>query len=531
MNRRSGLLLVLVVLVPLVAFSQEYVLVGWNDLGMHCSNKDFSRMAVLPPYNNIVAQIIHKVPGSTPQVVTTGFRVDYSIPGNSYSVGKTNFWTYAQQLFGLAQPLPDNTGLTGKGLTGSLDTTGNHFKAIGIPVTPYQDNNLVQENPYQLIHLVARVIATGDTVATTDVVIPVSNEIGCVQSGCHSSEASIINSHESVSGFNRNQPILCASCHASNALGTVGNPEARPFSYRIHDVHSFITPTNAVSTCYKCHPGPNTQCLRDVMGKNPTNPLACQTCHGTMANVASTVLAGRRPWLDEPQCGNTTCHGSNYAEQSGKLYRESQGHGGLYCSACHGSPHAIQPTVQANDNLQNIRLQGFSGTLRTCTVCHASTPTGAGPHGIMGGTTQTLQVDMISAWNMISVPLAVADSRTTTLFPTAISNAFAYNGSYVRRDTLNHPNGYWLKFGSAQTVNLTGSTRLTDTLTVIAGWNMIGSVSSSTPVASIIQQPAGIVASSYYGFTLAGYGAATSVEPGKSYWVKITAPGKLILTH
>jgi hemin uptake protein HemP len=149
----------------------------------------------------------------------------------------------------------------------------------------------------------------------------------------------------------------------------------------------------------------------------------------------------------------------------------------------------------------------------------------------MGGTTQTLQVDMISAWNMISVPLAVADSRTTTLFPTAISNAFAYNGSYVRRDTLNHPNGYWLKFGSAQTVNLTGSTRLTDTLTVIAGWNMIGSVSSSTPVASIIQQPAGIVASSYYGFTLAGYGAATSVEPGKSYWVKITAPGKLILTH
>jgi hypothetical protein len=30
---------------------------------------------------------------------------------------------------------------------------------------------------------------------------------------------------------------------------------------------------------------------------------------------------------------------------------------------------------------------------------------------------------------------------------------------------------------------------------------------------------------------LAGYGAATSVEPGKSYWVKVTAPGKLILTH
>jgi hypothetical protein len=23
------------------AFTQQYILLGWNDLGMHCSNKDF----------------------------------------------------------------------------------------------------------------------------------------------------------------------------------------------------------------------------------------------------------------------------------------------------------------------------------------------------------------------------------------------------------------------------------------------------------------------------------------------------------
>jgi hypothetical protein len=119
------------------------------------------------------------------------------------------------------------------------------------------------------------------------------------------------------------------------------------------------------------------------MAMNPTNPLKCQSCHGTMATVASSIQSGRRPWQDEPKCGNTACHGSNYAEESGKLYRNSVGHGGVYCSACHGSPHAIFPSREANDNLQNINLQGHAGALRDCMVCHSTPPTDPGPHGLM----------------------------------------------------------------------------------------------------------------------------------------------------
>jgi hypothetical protein len=110
--------------------------------------------------------------------------------------------------------------------------------------------------------------------------------------------------------------------------------------------------------------------------------LVCQNCHGTMSAIANSINNGRRPWLDEPKCGSVTCHGSNFAEQTGKLYRESKGHGGLYCSACHGSPHTIFPTREANDNLQSIRLQGHAGAISNCLVCHSSPPTGAGPHGI-----------------------------------------------------------------------------------------------------------------------------------------------------
>jgi len=106
-------------------YSQQYVLIGWNDLGMHCANQDFSKIAVLPPYNNIHAQLIFKS-STNPQVVTTGYTIEYSIPGNTYSVGKTNFWDYAQQLFNLPSPLPPNIGLTGYGLTGALLPNGNY---------------------------------------------------------------------------------------------------------------------------------------------------------------------------------------------------------------------------------------------------------------------------------------------------------------------------------------------------------------------------------------------------------------------
>jgi hypothetical protein len=365
-----------------VAVSQEYVLIGWSDLGMHFANKDFSKVAISPPYSTIVAQLVWRPRHHLPQVVTTGYSVEYSIPNNTYSVGKTNFWTYAQHLFDLPQPLQPNMGLTGKGLAGFLDTTGTSFRATGIPMTPFTDSNLVQEKPYQLVHLVARKAGNAKILATTDVVIPVSNEIGCTQSGCHASEDSIVQHHGGVPGFNRGEPVLCATCHASSALGTTGNPDAKPLSYRIHDAHKSIIPENSIETCYKCHPGPITRGFRDAMHADGARPLACQDCHGTMSVVAQSVSEGRRPWLDEPRCGDTRCHSDTHAEQPGKLFRESRGHGGMFCSACHGSPHAILPTKQPNDNVQSTFLQGYEGSLGTCAVCHVTPPIAPGPHGL-----------------------------------------------------------------------------------------------------------------------------------------------------
>ncbi len=357
---------------PLCA--QTHIIIGWNDLGMHCSNKDFAKLVVLPPFNNVRAQVI-KVGDEAhlPIVVTANITVDYEIPGNSYSVGKTNFWDYEDKIFGVN--LAPNIGLTGNGLSGQMTVVENYFHVTGIPITPFTDGDLVNEDPFQLGLLTLR-DASNNVLATAPPVVPVSNEINCVSSGCHSSEQSILNQHSGEAGFNpNNTPILCASCHASNALGTPGAPGVPSLSEAVHKHHGEVT-----NDCYKCHPGPNTQCLRDVM--KTQHGFVCQTCHGSVTQVGESISSGRIPWLQEPECGATSCHGSNYAEEPGKLFRESRGHGGLFCSACHGEPHAIVPSGKDRDNVQNIALQGFAGTLRKCSVCHGIAPTGAGPHGL-----------------------------------------------------------------------------------------------------------------------------------------------------
>ncbi|RPI00022.1 MAG: T9SS C-terminal target domain-containing protein [Calditrichaeota bacterium] len=353
--------------------AENYVILGWNDLGMHCANKDFQNLCILPPYNTLVAQVIRQGDHSRfPQLVTLNLSVTYEIPGNTASAGKTNFWSYEDKLFGFQ--LPDDIGLTGKGLGGVMEPNADHFEVAGIPITPYSDSDLIHESPYQLA-LMKVYDAQNNLVAATQNVIPVSNEINCVSSGCHPTEIHILNEHEDEGGFNpNNRPILCANCHASAALGKTGKPGIPSLSLAIHDKHK-----NRTSDCYRCHPGSSTRCLRDVMY---AKGMGCPDCHGSVANVAETIKKGRRPWLDEPKCGAGNCHGSNFSEQPNTLFRLSRGHGNLFCSACHGSPHAIVPTIEENDNLQNLTLQGQTGTLKDCRVCHGYTPAGKGPHNI-----------------------------------------------------------------------------------------------------------------------------------------------------
>jgi hypothetical protein len=422
---RSALLTILVSLVLVIAFGDKlttsvladspqvsanapsapradrYVLLGWNDLGMHCYNRDFTNLAVLPPYNTLWAQVV-KV-GEPPQIVTAGITIEYSFPDNTYSVGKSNFWDtipgsnppkqIAASLFGLSSPLPANTGLTGKKLTGTMDLQGDHFEAVGIPLTEYRDQDVSNPDPqawprypYQKAVLTARL--NGAVIAQQTVVAPVSTEMRC--DNCHGvgkpedqgtgkTETNILALHDEeershyppghTTPLLQRQPVLCAECHSSNALAAPGVAGIPSLSTAMHAKHTEANLPAGTQGCYNCHPGPTTKCLRDAMSEQ--HGMTCVDCHGTLQHVAINP----NPWLQEPRCDNASCHGSKFSQDQ-PLYRMSTGHGGIRCEACHDSTHAIAPSREPNDAIKFINLQGYAGTLRKCAVCHTTNQSG-----------------------------------------------------------------------------------------------------------------------------------------------------------
>ncbi len=60
-------------------------MIGWNDLGMHCLDDTYDTFSILPPYNNLWAQVVREpAGGGEPQVVTNGVTVEYSFVDNTY---------------------------------------------------------------------------------------------------------------------------------------------------------------------------------------------------------------------------------------------------------------------------------------------------------------------------------------------------------------------------------------------------------------------------------------------------------------
>lgn len=447
----------------------SYTLLAWAELGMHCMDgKDYSVFAVLPPYNTLYAKLLIK--GSKPVAVTSGVTISYQAMAdaagsiNTISSSKTNFWNYSYTLFG-AQVPPD-TGLKlnkTQSLTAhsmSFDSAKGLWQAEGIPTVPVDDAG--KTNAYPMIKVIAR-NSSGQIIAQTTAVLAVSDEMSCKT--CHASGSNpaarpaggwvnyvndpakdvkfnILKLHDrhvipatmlaelQARGYHYksslyqttqalNNPVLCAACHASNALnaaglktGVTGVPA---LTASMHKTHSGVVnpatgttldkATTSAQSCYLCHPGNVTKCQRGAMRN--TN---CFECHGNLSRLGVSTRAG---WLNEPSCQmchqngkqytttfTTSDHGPNgvwrtasdtrFATNSNvpatgfSLYRFSKGHGSVECSACHGSQHGEYATNQPNDNVYSRSLQGYAGRITECTACHSSVPSTAtgGPHGM-----------------------------------------------------------------------------------------------------------------------------------------------------
>ncbi|MBI4548300.1 MAG: choice-of-anchor B family protein [Ignavibacteriae bacterium] len=132
-------------------------------------------------------------------------------------------------------------------------------------------------------------------------------------------------------------------------------------------------------------------------------------------------------------------------------------------------------------------------------------------------------------WNLVSLPLTVPDQNTNSVFPFASSSAFFYDGSYVPSDTLISGKGYWLKFDSAHTVDIKGIAVRRDTVEINTKWNIIGSLSFPIDTSQVKSTPSDIIITGFYEFK-GSYAIASTLQPGKGYWVKTSQPGELILS-
>ncbi|MDD2337130.1 MAG: multiheme c-type cytochrome [Geobacteraceae bacterium] len=363
------------------AASASYVVLAWNDLGMHCLNPSYDTAVILPPYNTVFAQVVKR--GNPPQLVTTGVTVSYRIVRNTTSQKGlfSQFWTFALQLFGVAPAIDKGLNLTdpavSNGLTGTMLAKGNHFQVDGIPLTPVNDGNTW--TPFQLAEITVTDTATGSVIARTRTTVPTSDEINCGKCHGNSSDPTVVFNdilakHDASHGTNlvNSKPVLCASCHGSPVLGATSSGSSGIYlSQAIHGFHGRLA---SPPGCYDCHPGDVTKCNRSTHHTSANGN--CTTCHGSIANVAATVANGSRvPWETEPKC--VTCHNTGIGgtgvagvDTGATLYRHATGHGGVYCAGCHGSPHAMVPTGQPTDNYQSVQYQGAAKTIGDCGACH-----------------------------------------------------------------------------------------------------------------------------------------------------------------
>ncbi len=188
----------------------------------------------------------------------------------------------------------------------------------------------------------------------------------------------------------QDSPVVCQVCHYTPALdlaqvGPMSGPQANGRNQLVHESNSRVIHsrhaeftslfppmpapaqdangivTNQAErlavldqTCYQCHPGKSTRCLRGAMFNAD---ILCNDCHGDMAQVGADFSTGvsqdnpgpegfqlglgnfydpgsaqpRVPWANEPGCGS--CHtgdaGSNLAGSAGLLVNNRDTHGNV----------------------------------------------------------------------------------------------------------------------------------------------------------------------------------------------------------
>ncbi len=416
----------------------KYLLFAWNDLGMHCISDNDKYFVIRPPANTLNAQLIRR--GEKPEIVTTGVEISYEVQdGYRHPEKHVAFWKYAAATFG--KKLSPGSGLTGKNTKGILDLASepqspvapdNFFAAHAVPVVPYKDDG--SYNPYPLFTITAKDSQTGEVLAETKTVAPVSTEMGC--RNCHGggwrfgnisgisdeTAVDILKVHDRTNGTEllaeaiKGRPKRCRNCHEAPVLGATGKPGILNLSAAMHGFHAGYLTGMESEACNACHPSHTEGKTRFSRGVHSQMYITCVECHGVMEDHALSLLLyekrrrkssadrlmknltpvnvdrveqiiPRKPWHNEPDC--LSCHknfsgdvyeidGFNkWVKCPSSLFRNRTDPRGIMCAACHGPPHVIYPALNPygddRDNIQPLQYQNNTNVVgydNNCALCH-----------------------------------------------------------------------------------------------------------------------------------------------------------------
>tara|TARA_Y100001934_G_scaffold280852_1_gene388719 strand:- start:126 stop:2120 length:1995 start_codon:yes stop_codon:yes gene_type:complete len=141
----------------------------------------------------------------------------------------------------------------------------------------------------------------------------------------------------------------------------------------------------------------------------------------------------------------------------------------------------------------------------------------------------TVDIDHMSDWNLVGLPVSLSDTDQTLVYPNAIEGTlFSFSDSYELQENLVEGLGYWLRFPSSGLTTLTGDPITSLDLSLQSDWNLISGLSSSIEISGIFDPEGIIIPGTIFGFG-ESYELSDIIEPGKAYWLRAVTSGEVYL--
>jgi hypothetical protein len=141
-------------------------------------------------------------------------------------------------------------------------------------------------------------------------------------------------------------------------------------------------------------------------------------------------------------------------------------------------------------------------------------------------------VPIRAGWNILSNPVLRATGLDSicVVYPGAdpCCSFWPFPGYLQWVCTLTNGRAAFLRFTGARVICVNGEPLTSLTVQLVAGWNLIGSISYPVPVSAISTSPPGILSSRFFAYA-GRYVGTDTIQPGQGYWIKASQAGQVNL--